>query len=410
MQTLTKFSSPYNRIPPSIQSLKTTDSVHIHDLTLEADAEEMAGVTISEDYKIAVAKALSQIGVDRLSILGNSPMPSEGEITSAKKLISLDLAVRLDAFVKTIEEIDLAKRIGLWGVEILVGVNDQLLTSENGRHHILEHCKSLTGYAKELDLHTCLFGGDATRTSEDFLEEIVTTLEGHYDEFTIADSAGVISPYGLQYLTERVGTWTKKPLKVHLHNHTSMATANALAAVVGGVETIQTTVNGVGELTGLVPLEEFAVASEIHLGVSTGLELSGLHELSRLVSDATGLPTNINKPVVGKDAFAIPETKEIQQYFWELHQDGKLEEAFCYPPRLVGNTFNMSIGRRCNTYTVLYNLSEKGYTADEETVTSIADTVQAELSDKYGYNLWTADELFDFCLERGFPIKPIDNS
>ena len=108
MQTLTKFSSPYNRIPPSIQSLKTTDSVQIHDLTLEADAEEMAGVTISENYKITVAKALSKIGVDRLSILGNSPMPSEGEITSAKKLIGLDLPVRLDAFVKTAAEIKLA--------------------------------------------------------------------------------------------------------------------------------------------------------------------------------------------------------------------------------------------------------------------------------------------------------------
>ena len=410
MQTLTKFSSPYNWLSSSNLPLKKSDRIQIHDLTLDPDAEEMAGVTISGNNKIAIASALTELGVDRLAILGNSPMATEAQISSAKKLIGLDLPVRLDGLFKTIEEIKLAKEIGLWGVEILVGVNDRLLTSGNGRHHILERCKSLTGYAKELGLHTCLFGGDATRTSEDFLEEVVTTLETYYDEFTIADSSGTISPYGLQYLTERVGTWTKKPLKVHLHNHTSMAIANALAAVVGGVETIQTTVNGVGELTGLVPLEEFAVASEIHLGVSTGLELSGLHELSRLVSDATGLPTKINKPVVGEDAFAIPETEEIQQYFWELHQDGRLEEAFCYPPRLVGNTFKMSIGARCNTFTILYNLSEKDFTADDETVSNIADAVQAELSDKYGYNLWTADELLEFCLKMGFPIRPVNNS
>ena len=410
MQTLTKFSSPYNWLSSSNLPLKKSDRIQIHDLTLDPDAEEMAGVTISGTNKIAIASALSELGVDRLAILGNSPMATEAQISSAKKLIGLDLPVRLDGLFKTIEEIKLAKEIGLWGVEILVGVNDRLLTSGNGRHHILERCKSLTGYAKELGLHTCLFGGDATRTSEDFLEEVVTTLESYYDEFTIADSSGTISPYGLQYLTERVGTWTKKPLKVHLHNHTSMAIANALAAVVGGVETIQTTVNGVGELTGLVPLEEFAVASEIHLGVSTGLELSGLHELSRLVARATGLPTNVNKPVVGKDAFAIPETKEIQQYFWKLHQDGKLEEAFCYPPRLVGNTFKMSIGAQCNTFTILYNLSEKGFTADDETVSNIADAVQAELSDKYGYNLWTVDELLEFCLKMGFLIRPVDNS
>ena len=410
MLTLTKFSSPYNWLSSSNLPLKKSDRIQIHDLTLDPDAEEMAGVTISGNNKIAIASALSELGVDRLAILGNSPMATEAQISSAKKLIGLDLPVRLDGLFKTIEEIKLAKEIGLWGVEILVGVNDRLLTSGNGRHHILERCKSLTGYAKELGLHTCLFGVDATRTSEDFLEEVVTTLETYYDEFTIADSSGTISPYGLQYLTERVGTWTKKPLKVHLHNHTSMAIANALAAVVGGVETIQTTVNGVGELTGLVPLEEFAVASEMHLGVSTGLELSGLHELSRLVSDATGLSTNINKPVVGEGAFAIPETEEIQQYFWELHQDGRLEEAFCYPPRLVGNTFKMSIGARCNTFTILYNLSEKDFTADDETVSNIADAVQAELSDKYGYNLWTADELLEFCLKMRFPIRPVNNT
>ena len=407
MHTLNKYSSPYNSIPPSIQSLNASDGVRIHDLTLEADAEEMAGVTLSESHKITIAKALSKIGVDRLAILGNSPMPSEGEIVSAKKLIGLDLPVRLDAFVKTSEEIELAKEIGLWGVEILVGVNDRLLTSGNDRRDVLERCKSLTSCARELGLHTCLFGGDATRTSEDFLEEVVTTLEPYYDEFTIADSSGTISPYGLQYLSERVKTWTEKPLKVHLHNHTSMATANALAAVVGGIETIQTTVNGLGELTGLVPLEEFAVASEFHLGVSTGLELSGLHELSRLVSDATGLPTNVNKPVVGQDAFAIPETKEIQQYFWELHQEGKLEDAFCYPPSLVGNIHKMSIGAQCNTFTVLYNLSEEGFTVEDETASKIADAVQAELSGNYGYNLWGPDELLELCQKMNFPIKQI---
>lgn len=408
MKSLANCSSPYNRMSPIISSLETNDEIRIHDLTLEADAEEMAGVTISEAHKIAIARELSKIGVDRLSILGNSPMPSKDEINSAKKLINLDLPIKLDAFVKTIEEIDLAKNIGLWGVEILVGINDQLLTSGDSRYKVLERCRLLTEHAKELGLHTCLFGSDATRTSEEFLEEIITTLEAHYDEFTIADSAGTISPYGMQYLTERVRTWTNKPLKAHLHNHTSMATANALAAVVGGVRTIQTTVNGLGELTGLVPLEEFAVASEIHLGVSTGLDLSRLQKLSNLVVVATGLPTNVNKPVVGKDAFAIPETKEIQQYFWELGQDGQLEQAFCYPPRLVGNTFKMSIGSRCNIFTIRHNLAVEGYTADDQTMTNIANAVQMELSGKYGYNLWTSDQLISFCMRKKFPIKPAD--
>nr|NIS42119.1 hypothetical protein [Desulfuromonadales bacterium] len=70
---------------------------------------------------------LSDIGVGRLSILGNSPMPSEADIRCAEKIVALDLPVQLSAFVKTVEEIDIAKQTGLPSVDILVGVNDALL-------------------------------------------------------------------------------------------------------------------------------------------------------------------------------------------------------------------------------------------------------------------------------------------
>lgn len=67
------------------------------------------------------------------------------------------------------------------------------------------------------------------------------------DEITISDLLGVISPWGLEHLLKLVRTITSKPLQVHLHNHRSMATANALAAVRGGASIIHTTVNGIGE-------------------------------------------------------------------------------------------------------------------------------------------------------------------
>src|SRR5437773_6867046 len=52
------------------------------------------------------------------------------------------------------EEIDIAKRVGLWGVDILVGVNEALLPSGSTGADILERCKSLTGYAKRSEEHT----------------------------------------------------------------------------------------------------------------------------------------------------------------------------------------------------------------------------------------------------------------
>ncbi len=392
-EELTRCASPYNWLAPAANPEAKPARVAVHDLTLEGDGEEMAGVVLGEAERIAIARRLSSAGVGRLAILGNSPLPPESDIRCAEKIAALGLPARLDAFVKTREEIDIAGRVALWGVDILVGVNDALLPAGRTGADIIERCKALAGYARQQGLHTCLMGMDATRTRPEFLRQVIVALEPYVDEFTIGDSLGTISPYGLRHLLELVVSWTRKPVQVHLHNHSSMAVANALAAVLGGATTIQTTVNGLGEFTGLVALEEFAVASLMHLGVSTGIDLAQLKGLSELVAESIGIAPGIQKPVVGDAAFCVPETEEIQQVYWELEREGRFEEALTYPPRLVGNRHRLSIGRRCNPYTVLYHLSMLGYTADEATVAEIVAAVRGRMQGRRGFALMDEGEL-----------------
>ena len=199
MPDFTPYASPYNRLALSTASARPT-AVAIHDLTLEGDGEEMAGTKLSEPDRIAIAKRLAEIGIGRLAILGYSPMPSDNDIGCAEKIVALDLPVKLDAFVKTKEEIDIAKKIGLWGVDILVNVNDAKLLRGRTGADIINRCKTLTAHAMEQRLHTCLMGMDSTGTRPEFLKEVITALEPHYDEFTVADSMGTISPYGLSFL------------------------------------------------------------------------------------------------------------------------------------------------------------------------------------------------------------------
>jgi homocitrate synthase NifV len=405
MADLAGYASPYNWLAPSVHSGRKPSKVAIHDLTLEGDGEEMAGAVMSEPDRIEIARRLAAIGVGRMAILGNSPLPSDTDVRCAEKIAALELPARLDAFVKTKAEIDIAKRVGLWGVDILVGLNEALLPSGRTGADILERCKSLTGYAKQQGLNTCLMGMDATRTRPEFLHEVITALESYVDEFTIGDSLGTISPYGLRYLIELVTNWTTKPVQVHLHNHSSMAVANALAAVLGGAATIQTTVNGLGEFTGLVALEEFAVAASMHLGIATGIDLAQLKGLSNFVAGAIGIPLPLQKPAVGDAAFCVPETEEIQQAYWELEQEGRFEDALTYPPRLVGNRYRQSIGRRCNAYTVLYNLSVLGYTADETTVAQIVSAVRAYMKNRTGFALMGEDEFHELVTSGGFKLQ-----
>ena len=115
----------------------------------------------------------------------------------------------------------------------------------------------------------------------------------------------------------------------------------------------------------------------------------------------------MQKPAVGDSAFAIPETEEIQQVYWELYQEGRMEEGLTYPPRLVGNHYHMSIGRRCNPYTVLYNLAILGWTADAGTVNSITMAVRKTMADRSGYALMSEEAFRDLVLKGKFDLQQL---
>ena len=137
--------------------------------------------------------------------------------------------------MKTTQEIDICAEIGLWGVTILVGINDKVLTNKRTGQYVIDRCKELLARARKRDLHVTFMGMDCTRTTPAFLEKVVVELDPYFDEYVIADSLGRITPFGIRYLSSLVCQWTKKPLQLHPHNTTSMAVGNCLGAVLGGV-------------------------------------------------------------------------------------------------------------------------------------------------------------------------------
>jgi isopropylmalate/homocitrate/citramalate synthase len=410
MTDISGYASPYNWESQYVTQSKKPSRVMFHDLTLEGDGEEMAGVTISEPNKVELAKRLADIGIPRLSILGNSPRPSERDIRVAETIASLDLAPKLGSFVKTEEEIRLTARIGLDCVSILVWVNDTLLPPDVDGQQIIEKSRRCTTLAKELGLHTTFMAMDAARTRVEFLEEVIRAVEPTCDEFAIADSVGVASPFGFRCLVEHVGAWTSKPIQVHCHNHSSMAVANALGAVLGGASILHTTVNGLGEFAGLLALEEVAVALSMHLGVESGIQMEKLTELSAFVAEITGVKNQLHRPVVGDHAFCVPETEEIQQALYELAKIGVLNDSLTFPPELVGNRFRMAIGRRCNEFTVRYHLWVKGFQTDSETVTTIVAAVRHEAGDGDGYYQMTEQRFMQLVGEGEYEIRPLDST
>ena len=399
MNNFSDLDSIYNKKAKLYKNIKIEKKVEICDLTLEADGEEMAGLKFKESERLEIAKILDEVGAHRIAIIGNSPKPTKGDIKSAEKILDLNLNARTNGFVKTEEEILTCQKIGLKEVVILVGINETAFTKNISPKNILEKSERLIEYAKNLGLHVTFMGMDSTRTSPIYLKKIITKLEPLFDEYVIGDSLGRITPYGIEYLIKLIKKWTNKPIHLHPHNTTSLAVANSLSGVLSGLSVVHTTVNGLGEFSGLAATEELSAAIDIHAGISLGLNYSKLQEASSLVSRITGIQTPPFKPITGKSAFAIPETEETQEFMYNLSLENKIFEGMPIPPKLVGKNITFSIGKKCNEFTVLYNLKECGYEITKKEAKIIAREVRRRLSTKNKYCLITQNELVRIFLD-----------
>ena len=404
---LSQHGSPFNFDVLGGAATRAGRPVAVLDLTLEGDCEEMAGMALASEARLEIARRLDELGVARLAVLGNSPRPAPDEIADAGRIAGLGLRAKVCSFAKTAEEIDTAADIGLWGTVILIGVNERFFAPGTTPRDVVDLGRRLTAHAKRRGLHTTIMAMDTTRANPLFVKSFLDGCADTTDEVVICDSIGVASPWGFERLVGLVRDWTRKPIQVHCHNHTGVAVANALAAVRAGADIVHTAVNGWGEFAGQTALEELAVALQMHLGLSAGLRLDQLTGLSAYVAAAAGLPLPVNKPVTGAAAFAIPETEEIQEAFSIAAAAGELDAALTFPPAAVGNRVLMSMGRKCNRYTVAFALAELGLAASADELERIAEGVRRCAGRQRGHYLMAVDEFGSLLEEGGFAVSPL---
>ena len=131
MSQLADCASPYDRI---VNADLAGRRIEINDMTLEGDCEEMAGIRLARDDKIRIAEALAELGVHRISVLGNSPTPTPDEIDDVREIARRNFMPPLCAFVKSPFEIGVAADLGLWGVVILISINERFFGDGQSVH------------------------------------------------------------------------------------------------------------------------------------------------------------------------------------------------------------------------------------------------------------------------------------
>ena len=313
------------------------NSVHFSDTTLR-DGEQMPGAALTIDGKVAIAKALAELGIDSLD--AGFPIAAESEILAMRRIVRevkgpvITGLCRMrksdiDAAYEALEEASIFKR----GVSLFIATSpvhreDKLRKSKSEIIDIIcEHIQ----YARE-KFEIVAFGAeDASRTELSYLVEVYTNaIDAGATSVGYPDTLGIMTPekvrYTLDYLRDNVPNNEKALHAVHFHNDYGRGTANALAAIASGVDVVQGTINGLGERAGNTSLEEVIMAivmNQTQYKKKVFVDTTKLVPVSRLVAELTGIPVTKNKPVVGETIF---------QTAAGIHQDGLMKNPETYLP------------------------------------------------------------------------------
>ncbi len=362
-------------------------AVLFSDTTLR-DGEQMPGATLEPDDKVRIAIALDELGVHSLD--AGFPASSEADCEAIRKMAKVVKRPVITALCRTLAaDIDIAedalqdrvrhKR----GVSLFCGTSplhrkDKLLKDKS---QVLKLMIDAVCYATgKFEIVACS-PEDASRTELDFLCEVYReVIDAGVTTIGFPDTVGVLTPDKvrdkLRYIHDHVPNIDKALLAVHFHNDLGCAVANTLEGILEGANVVQCTINGIGERAGNTSLEEVAVAMSLHedlYGPVERLDLTQLVPICRLVSELTGVPLPINKPIAGQTVFATEAG---------IHQDGLLKNPDTYlpfrPEHVGADGIELVLGRHSGRRAVEHRLSELGLRRDEAHVTAVLEAIKAQ--------------------------------
>ena len=360
--------SPYNRI--ALEGTEHIDGVRMFDTTLR-DGEQSPGIALSSEDKIRIAAALDDLGVDIIE--AGFAASSDAERATLKEIASGNFDADICSLARSVRaDIDAVLDTGLDAVHTFIATSELHMKYKLKMtpEQVKERAVKTVEYAKDHGLKVQFSCEDATRSDLNFMKEVLTAVQdAKVDSVNIPDTVGVITPRAMGYLISEVKKVVKVPIAVHCHNDMGLALANTIAAVEAGARMCHVSMNGIGERTGNVPLEEVALNLFANYGVET-VDLSKIGQTSRLVERITGFPMAYNKPIVGRNAFAHESG---------IHVHGIMSNTATYEPflpELVGVDRQIVIGKHSGAHSVQSRLEILGIDFPEDRLDELMGSIK----------------------------------
>ncbi|HJN19993.1 MAG TPA: 2-isopropylmalate synthase, partial [Candidatus Nitrosopelagicus sp.] len=236
------------------------------------------------------------------------------------------------------------------------------------REEALDRAVKTVEYAKSHGLKIRFTVEDGCRADPQFLIKVCKAIEeAGVDRISLPDTVGVLRPIGMYNFVKRVRSEVNVPLDAHVHNDIGFALANAFAACDAGADQIHTTIDGIGERTGIPSLAETAVALAYLYKSPNDFRLDMLVDLSRLIEQYTTIKPYDSKPIVGESAY---------KHKAGTHLAAILRNPAAYepiPPRTVGQTRKAVFGELAGKTGAEYLMSILGLEKNVENAKNVAN-------------------------------------
>ena len=344
--------------------------IRVFDTTLR-DGEQTPGVALTKEKKLEIAYALQDLGLD--AIEAGFPINSDIEAETVKQ-IAKELDVTVYGLARAlIPDIDACIDADVDRIHTFISTSPQHLKYQMNKteDEVYEMAVSAVQYVVDHGI-PCMFSPmDATRTELPYLLRVCKGVEdAGASIINIPDTVGVMYPEKMRKLVASVRKEIKIDLDVHCHNDFGMAVANTLAAVEGGCNQVQVTVNGLGERAGNADLEQVVMALKMLYGIETGIKTERIYPTSKLVERLTGVRIMPNFPIVGDNAFAHESG---------IHVHAVLKRAETFEPikpEMVGAKRKLVLGKHIGIHGIDAKLKEMGIVVDPEQLREITKKVK----------------------------------
>jgi len=375
----------------------TGERIWLFDTTLR-DGCQARGIDFSVADKIAIAKALDEMGIDYIEGGWPGANPTDNQFFQQfpKRKQARSVAFGMTrrggrsasndpGLVAVIDaETDGTCLVGkTWDFHVETALEVPL---EENLAMITESVAAARDRGREA-MFDCEHFFDGFKNNPDYAIACArAAYEGGAEWIVLCDTNGGAMPEDIHAGVSSVkDALPDAKIGIHTHNDCGLAVANTITAIKAGARQVQGTINGIGERCGNANLITLIPTLMLKYGYETGIpkeRLSRLKSLSRMIDSRINRLPNPHAPYVGDAAFA---------HKGGLHASAAIKDPRTYehiPPETVGNTREYIVSDQSGKANFLARFEELGITVDKND--DRLDALIADVKEKE-YKGWAFD-------------------